>query len=65
MSLSLSTAPSALTIVISRPSNTQATPSAITILVWNGAQDSRSMRAGIRLRTEGSEAWEIATDHPP
>ena len=65
VSLLLSTAPIALAIVISRPSSTQAIPSASTILVWNGAQESRSMRAGIRLRTEGSEAWEIATGLPP
>ena len=61
MSSSLSTAPTAPAMVISRPSSTQAMPSAMTILVWNGAQDSRSIRAGIRLRTEGPEAWEIAT----
>src|SRR3954470_2279461 len=47
---SVRTAPTAPAIVISRPSRTQATPRAITILVWNGAHGSRSMRAGITLR---------------
>jgi hypothetical protein len=40
-----------LATVISRPSRTHATPSAMTILVWNGDHLSRSTLAGIRLRT--------------
>jgi len=36
----------ALATVISRPSRTQATPSATTIRVWNGDQGSRSSRLG-------------------
>src|SRR5437879_1250466 len=40
-----------LAIVISSPSSTHATPSAITSRLWNLAQGSRSMRAGTRLRT--------------
>ena len=42
--------PTLLAMVISRPSRTQATPSAITSLVWNRDHGSRSIRAGIRLR---------------
>ena len=40
-----------LATVISRPSRIHATPSATTIRVWKGDHGSRSMRAGIRLRT--------------
>src|SRR3954447_8956479 len=40
----------ALATVISSPSRIQATPSAITMRVWNGDQGSRSIRAGMRLR---------------
>ena len=47
----LSVSATALATVISRPSRIHATPSATTIRVWNGDQGSRSMRAGIRLRT--------------
>src|SRR4051795_6796778 len=43
-------APTAPAIVISRPSRTQAVPRARTMRVWNGAQVSRSIRAGMRLR---------------
>src|ERR1700756_5117661 len=39
-----------LAIVISSPSSTHATPSAVTSLVWNRDHGSRSIRAGIRLR---------------
>ena len=45
--------PTMLAMVISRPSRIQATPSAITSLVWNRDQGSRSIRAGMRLRMEG------------
>jgi hypothetical protein len=47
-------------MVISMPSRTQAVPSAITILVWNGAQLRRSIRAGIRLRMVSPEAVLLA-----
>src|SRR3954464_8888750 len=46
--VSLST--TALATVISSPSRIQATPSAITMRVWNGDQGNRSIRAGMRLR---------------
>src|SRR5438132_5871208 len=46
-----STGPTRLAIVISSPSSTHATPSAITSRLWNGAQGSRSIRAGTRLLT--------------
>src|SRR3954452_8704224 len=39
-----------LATVISSPSRIHATPSAMTIRVWNGDQGSRSIRAGMRLR---------------
>src|ERR1700722_18889440 len=42
--------PTFAAIVISSPSRTQATPSALTNLVWNLDHGSRSIRAGIRLR---------------
>src|ERR1700683_2908305 len=42
-----------LAIVISKPSRIQATPRAITSLVWNRDHGSRSIRAGIRLRIAG------------
>ena len=42
--------PTLAAMVISSPSRTQATPSAITSLVWNLDHGSRSIRAGIRLR---------------
>src|SRR6516165_11559006 len=45
--------PTLLAIVISSPSRIQATPSAITSLVWNFDQGNRSIRAGIRLRRYG------------
>src|ERR1700728_1956273 len=45
--------PTLLAMVISRPSRIQATPSAITNLVWNLDHGSRSIRAGIRLRMDG------------
>src|SRR6516162_6069937 len=45
--------PTLLAIVISSPSRIQATPSAITNLVWNLDQGSLSTRAGIRLRMFG------------
>jgi hypothetical protein len=45
--------PTLLAIVISSPSGIQATPSAATILVWNGDHGSRSIRAGISLRIAG------------
>ncbi len=38
--------------VISRPSSTHATPSAVSTRVWNLDQGSRSMRAGIRVEIE-------------
>src|ERR1700753_4050713 len=43
-------------MVISRPSRTQATPSAITSRVWNLDQGSRSILAGIDLRMPGRAA---------
>ena len=45
--------PTLAAIVISSPSRIQATPRAITSLVWNLDQGSRSIRAGIRLRMYG------------
>src|SRR3954447_21497225 len=48
---SLSTAATAPATVISRPSRIHATPSATTIRVWNFDHGSRSIRAGIVLRT--------------
>src|SRR5581483_2494497 len=39
-----------LAMVISRPSRTHATPSAMTMRVWNFDQSRRSSRAGTRLR---------------
>ena len=51
MAVSVSTAPTPPAMVISSPSSTQATPRATTIRVWNGAHESRSMRAGTVLRT--------------
>jgi hypothetical protein len=45
--------PTLAAIVISSPSRTHATPSAVTIRVWNFDQGSRSMRAGIRLLITG------------
>src|SRR3954453_22369096 len=48
---SLSTAATAPATVISRPSRIQATPRATTIRVWNFDHGSRSIRAGIVLRT--------------
>jgi hypothetical protein len=50
---SLSIPATAAATVISSPSSTQATPSAITILVWYGEHGSRSVRAGMRLRITG------------
>src|SRR6478609_2070317 len=47
----VSVSATALATVISKPSRIHATPSATTILVWNGDHGSRSRRAGIRLRT--------------
>lgn len=43
--------PTALATVISRPSSTQAMPSAITMRVWKGYQFSLSIRAGTRVWT--------------
>src|SRR6185436_20082975 len=51
-----STGPIRLAIVISKPSSTQVTPSAITSLVWKRDQGRRSMRAGTRLLTTGPGA---------
>ena len=52
-------------MVISRPSRTHATPSAITSLVWNLDQGSRSIRAGMRLRMPGLLAvWGVAVIAP-
>src|ERR1700677_599306 len=45
--------PTLLAIVISSPSRIHAMPSAITSLVWNLDQGSRSIRAGMRLRRYG------------
>src|SRR4051794_26830075 len=47
---SLSVAAIELATVISRPSRTQATPSAMTSLVWKLDHGRRSMRAGMVLR---------------
>ena len=49
----VSSGPTLLAMVISRPSRTHATPRAITSLVWNFDHGSRSIRAGIRLRMPG------------
>ena len=57
--------PTLLAIVISRPSRTQATPSATTSRVWNLDQGSRSIRAGIRLRMAGLlDVWGVAVIAP-
>ena len=45
--------PTLLAMVISRPSSIHAMPSAVTSLVWNRDQGSRSILAGIRLRILG------------
>ena len=50
MSSLVSWATTALATVISSPSRIQATPSAMTIRVWNGDHGSLSIRAGMRLR---------------
>src|SRR5690242_506824 len=47
---SLRVAATELATVISRPSRTQATPSAMTSRVWKLDHGSRSMRAGMVLR---------------
>ena len=57
--------PTAAAIVISRPSRIQATPSAITSLVWNRDHGSRSIRAGIRLRIAGLLTVSGDADIPP
>ena len=49
--LSVRSGPTLLAIVISRPSRIHATPSAITSRVWNRDHGSRSIRAGMRLRS--------------
>jgi hypothetical protein len=52
--------PTLLATVISRPSRIQATPSATIMRVWNVDQDSRSMRAGIRLLMVPSRRCSVA-----
>ena len=53
--------PTLLAMVISRPSRTHATPSAITSLVWNLDQGSLSIRAGMRLRMPWLAVSGVAT----
>src|ERR1700730_703287 len=67
VSVLLSAPATELATVISRPSSTQATPRAITILVWNRDHGSRSTRAGIRLRVTGEvfAGADMASPEPP
>src|SRR5690348_12719704 len=55
-----------LAMVISSPSSTHATPSAMTSRVWNGDHGSRSTLAGIRLRTTpGAASVVVSMSGPP
>src|SRR5262249_21296201 len=58
--LSVRSGPTLVAIVISSPSSTQATPSAVASLVWSRDHGSRSMRAGIRLRILAPLAVSVA-----
>ena len=53
--------PTLLAMVISSPSRTHATPSAITSRVWNLDQGSLSIRAGMRLRMPRLAVSGVAT----
>ena len=57
----VSTSVTELATVISSPSRIQATPRAITIRVWNGDHGSRSIRAGMRLRTTPGARADVVT----
>src|SRR6476619_1849685 len=51
-----------LATVISSPSRIHATPRAITIWVWNRDHGSRSIRAGMRLRTTPGAGADVVTE---
>ena len=50
-----------LATVISSPSRIHATPSATTMRVWNRDHGSRSIRAGMRLRTTPGAGADVVT----
>jgi hypothetical protein len=62
--LSLRRSATSLAIVISSPSSTQATPSVITMWVWNRDQCIRSTRTGMSVLTGSDSVFAIAYTVP-